>query len=41
MTEESDARRVMRRVQQDTRFTLEPFDPEMGAVRQVYLPARE
>ena len=41
VTDEADVRRVMRRVQQDTRFTLEPFDPEMGAVRQVYLPAGE
>lgn len=41
VTEEADARRVMRRVQQDTRFTLEPFDPELGAARQAYLPAGE
>ena len=27
--------------QQDTRFTLEPFDPELGAARQACLPAEE
>ena len=34
-----EARRVMRLVQADTRFTLEPFDEELGCAAQVYLPA--
>lgn len=40
VTGETDVRKVMRRVQQDTRFTLEPFDAGLGAARQAYLPAQ-
>lgn len=34
-----DARQVMRLVQQDTRFTLIPYDDEIGCAAQAYLPA--
>ena len=35
----TDARRVMRLVQQDTRFTLSPYEDEIGCAVQAYLPA--
>ena len=35
-----EARRVMRLVQADTRFSLEPFDEELGYAAQAYLPAQ-
>lgn len=35
----ADAKRVMRLVQQDTDFELEPFDEAVGYARQMYLPA--
>lgn len=35
----ADAKRVMRLIQQDTDFELEPFDEAVGYARQMYLPA--
>lgn len=35
----SDARRVMRRVQADSKFDLVPFDENAGYARQAYLPS--
>lgn len=37
----SDARRVMRLVQADTRFKLSPADEQLGRVQLEYLPAEE
>ena len=40
LVEGKAAARVMRRVQADTRFTLNPYDEELGFARQDYLPAK-
>lgn len=39
VTDEASVRKVMRRVQRDTRFTLEAFDAGIGGARQKYLEA--